>query len=137
MRDFARAGLAGLLLAAGVDSAAAEPVGVWQRPSGEAHMEIAPCGAHLCGTLVHLDEDYTDDLNPDPALRGRPLLGTRIVHEAVATDRPGRWRGRLYNAEDGRTYQGFLVLEAADALRLEGCVLGGLICKGETWQRVR
>ena len=47
------------------------------------------------------------------------------------------WKGSLLNTEDGQTYTGNVTLESANALRLEGCALLGLACKGETWTRVK
>ena len=52
-------------------------------------------------------------------------------------DGANSWKGKVYNAEDGKTYTGVMTLVNDNALKLEGCVLGGLICKGETWKRAR
>jgi uncharacterized protein (DUF2147 family) len=46
-----------------------------------------------------------------------------------------KWAGEVYNVEDGKTYSGSITMESATALKLQGCVLGGLICKGQTWTR--
>ena len=51
------------------------------------------------------------------------------------TSKTNQWKGKVYNAEDGKTYTGFIQLTSANKLKLEGCVMGGLICKGETWTR--
>ncbi|MCA1241449.1 DUF2147 domain-containing protein [Stappia stellulata] len=116
---------------------AADATGVWQRPSGTSRIEIAPCGSALCGTLVWLKAPRNDTQNPDPAKRSRPLLGTRTVMGMTPTGNAGVWKGKVYNAEDGKTYSGRMTLEGANKLSLKGCVLGGLICRGETWSRVR
>ena len=44
------------------------------------------------------------------------------------------WKGDLLNVEDGQTYSGVVTLTGG-GLSLKGCVLGGIICKGETWSR--
>ena len=44
------------------------------------------------------------------------------------------WTGDLLNTEDGQTYSGVVTL-AGGGLSLKGCVLGGIICKGEVWSR--
>jgi uncharacterized protein (DUF2147 family) len=46
-----------------------------------------------------------------------------------------KWSGQVYNAEDGKTYSGSITLQDARTLKLEGCVLGGLFCKAQTWTR--
>jgi uncharacterized protein (DUF2147 family) len=47
-----------------------------------------------------------------------------------------RWDGRIYNAENGKTYTGNIRLKNASTLRVEGCAFGGLICGGQNWSRV-
>lgn len=116
---------------------AADATGTWVRPSGSSQIKIAPCGSALCGAIVWLKTPRNDDKNPDPAKRGNPLLGTRIVHGMKPTGEANTWKGKVYNAENGKTYNGFITMEGADKMKLEGCVLGGLACKGETWSRVR
>jgi uncharacterized protein (DUF2147 family) len=49
---------------------------------------------------------------------------------------PEKWSGQVYNAEDGKTYTGHISMQGAGALKLEGCALGGLICKAQNWTRV-
>ena len=46
-----------------------------------------------------------------------------------------KYKGNLTSTEDGNTYSGTVVM-GASSLQLSGCVLGGLICKNETWSRV-
>lgn len=115
---------------------AADPTGVWTRPSGASRIEIKTCGNGLCGDLVWLKTPANDTKNPDPAKRSQSLIGRRIVHDLRPTKTAGEWKGEVYNAEDGRTYTGYATLIGANQLKLQGCVLGGLICKGETWTRV-
>jgi hypothetical protein len=38
-----------------------------------------------------------------------------------------KWKGQVYNAEDGKTYSGSITLVNATTLNLQGCALGGLI----------
>lgn len=130
--------LAAFLASAGAHSAlAADAKGEWIRPSGASKIKIVPCGNALCGSLSWLREPRNDSKNPDPAKRSRPLLGTQIVQSMVPTGKDSQWKGKVYNAEDGKTYTGFITMPSPDKLKLEGCVMGGLICKGETWTRVK
>jgi uncharacterized protein (DUF2147 family) len=50
---------------------------------------------------------------------------------------PNVWSGDVYNTQDGRTYSGSFTLISDNAAALKGCVLGGLICKSQTWTRVK
>lgn len=111
--------------------------GNWARPTGSSKIRIAPCGSSLCGNLIWLRDPRKDTKNPDPAKRARPLLGVRIVLGMKPTGKANQWKGKVYNAEDGKTYTGFIKLTASNKMHLEGCVMGGLLCKGETWTRVK
>ncbi len=133
---FAPAMLTAALLVTAQPAAAADATGVWARPSGSSRIQIAPCGKALCGKLVWLKTPRKDDKNPDASKRNRPLLDVRTVINMVP-DGNDSWKGQVYNAEDGKTYKGVMKLTAPNKLKLEGCVLGGLICKGETWNRYR
>jgi len=91
----------------------------------------------LCGTIAWTKQPGgIDDRNPDPTKRGNPIVGTQILlgMKPVSTT---RWDGEVYNPENGRIYQGNIVLKSPDVLRIEGCVLGGLFCGGEDWTRAR
>ena len=47
-----------------------------------------------------------------------------------------RWDGQVYNARNGKTYNANLRLVGDNALRIQGCVLGGVICGAQQWTRV-
>ena len=116
---------------------AADAEGTWGRPSGSSQIRIAPCGSALCGKLVWLrDKDKKDENNPDASKRNRSLLGVLTVY-GMQPSGENEWRGKVYNAEDGKTYTGKMELVTPSKLKLSGCVLGGLICKGETWNRMK
>lgn len=116
---------------------AADASGDWVRPSGSSKIRISKCGDALCGKLIWLKTPRKDTQNPDASKRNRPLVGTRIVLGMKPTGKTAQWKGKLYNAEDGKTYTGFIELTSGNKMKLEGCVMGGLICKGETWTRIR
>ncbi|WFE88360.1 DUF2147 domain-containing protein [Roseibium porphyridii] len=126
---------AGFVTASSTLSLAADAKGDWVRPNGASKIRISSCGAALCGKLIWLKTPRNDTNNPDASLREQPLLGARIVKSMKPTAKSNQWKGKVYNAEDGKTYTGFIELTAVDKLKLEGCVMGGLICKGETWTR--
>jgi uncharacterized protein (DUF2147 family) len=133
------------LLFAGVafGSASADPKGLWLAKDG-AHLLIGSCGKKaLCGTLAStnppLDPDtgqpFTDKLNPDPAKRGRPLVGVQILI-AMTANGPGKWSGYLYNTDDGHTYDGNLIEVDAKTIRVEGCAAPG-VCGGQNMTRIK
>ena len=127
----------GLLFTSALPSFGTNATGDWMRPNGASMIRIQSCGKTLCGKLVWTREPSNDTQNPDPSKRNRSLLGVQIVQSMKPTGKDNQWKGKVYNAEDGKTYTGFIELTSNNKLKLEGCVLGGLICKGETWTRVK
>jgi uncharacterized protein (DUF2147 family) len=124
---------------------AADPVGTWYTAGNRSQVRIAHCGGGLCGGIVWLKDPndpqtgkpWADIHNPDPDKRTRPLIGVRIVLDLTPSNVPDKWQGQVYNADDGKTYSGYLTMTGANALELKGCVFGGIICKSETWTRAR
>jgi uncharacterized protein (DUF2147 family) len=123
-------------------SFAADPLGTWHTEEAKAMVRIAPCGPALCGTIIALKEPNdatgkpkTDQNNADAGLRSRPVIGVLIVLGMKPSGTANKWSGQVYNAEDGKTYTGNITLQDANTIKLEGCILGGLVCKAQTWTR--
>ncbi|WP_349656328.1 DUF2147 domain-containing protein [Xanthomonas sp. 10-10] len=129
--------LALALVASSATAFAAEPItGKWFTDNQQALVDIQPCGASLCGTIVKVlrakpGSRTTDALNPDPAKRHTPMEGTVILSELV--DAGNLWKGKIYNPESGKTYAAKIKREVDGSLKVEGCV--AFICQGPTWQR--
>ncbi|HEX8064284.1 MAG TPA: DUF2147 domain-containing protein [Allosphingosinicella sp.] len=134
-------------LAAAVASAAgaASPDvrGLWTTPVG-ATVELAPCGANLCGKLVsspgiRANPAATDRNNKNAALRGRKLKGLTIVWGFKPS--AGGWSGgRIYNPGDGKIYSGSIDPAAGGMLKVKGCVaslMGINFCGLQQWKRAR
>ncbi len=89
-------------------------------------VQVAPCGAALCGTLVKA-------FGPDGSEIGSPNLGRNIISETVAKG-GGEYRGKVFAPDNGKTYNSKLML-AGERLSVSGCVLG--FCReGGVWQKV-
>lgn len=122
--------------AAGPDSV----VGKWRTPSKHGVVEIARCGASLCGRLVESDNirsnpDLQDVNNKNTAQRSRKLKGLQILGGFKASG--NQWDGgTIYNPEDGGTYKATITPAGADTLKLKGCIVWPL-CKTQVWTRIR
>jgi len=133
--------VAALLVLASSPALAQDPVGTWLTQEGNSRIRLADCGGALCGTIAWLREPNdeagkpkTDKNNSDASKKGRPLIGVQIVL-GMKPAGAGKWSGQVYNAEDGKTYSGNLTYTGGNSLQLQGCALGGLVCKGQTWTR--
>lgn len=114
---------------------AQDATGVWLSQTGETRVRIAPCGAELCGTVIWQQTPGKDVNNPDAARRDRPIVGIRMMFGMKKSG--AEWTGQLYNFQDGKSYTGTMKLSGTTAMELGGCVMGGLICRTQTWTRVQ
>jgi len=128
------------LLTGAVFPASADPSGMWLTQAGDGRIRVAKCGTHLCGTVAwakdatdaRTGQPAVDEKNPDPSKRNRKILGLRIF--VMQVDSEGNWAGGIYNADDGQTYRGKLLLRSPQQLEVQGCA--GAFCGSETWTRV-
>jgi uncharacterized protein (DUF2147 family) len=115
--------------------------GRWLSGDGDGWIEIVLEGDSLVGRIAGSPNDRPgdapryDDLNPDPALRGRPLKGLMIM-QGFRYDTDGRWvDGRIYDPNSGNTYKGTIKQVDANTLKLRGYVGISLFGRTETWTR--
>lgn len=139
------AAIAASLITLSIPASAQSPdaSGTWLTENGKARVRIAKCGSALCGNIAWLAEPTDasgqpkkDVNNSDVSKRTRALLGVPIL-QSMQPDSGNRWKGSIYNAEDGKTYTAYLTLEGDTRAKVEGCALGGMICKAQTWTKVR
>ncbi|PPD43932.1 MAG: hypothetical protein CTY15_08845 [Methylocystis sp.] len=109
--------------AVGGGDAALDPHGVWLRPEGGEQFSFYDCGAQLCAKLVSVKKGEDEK-----------SIGTVILRGAEKSG-PNQWKGKLFNAENGKTYDGVITVKSPTELSLKGC-LWGVLCSGETWKRV-
>jgi uncharacterized protein (DUF2147 family) len=119
---------------------AGDPSGLWLTKDRDAKIRVGSCGGGMCGTIVWLAQPIdpatgrpqTDKANPDPSRRNRPLVGVSILLGMRPTG-GDKWSGHIYNADDGKTYDGSITLVSPGTLRIEGCL--GIFCQSENWTR--
>jgi uncharacterized protein (DUF2147 family) len=104
-----------LTLSASGSALAADPIqGRWKTNTGST-AQISPCGAAFCITLV-----------------SGPHAGKRIGNMQASGG--AKYAGTIIDPNDDKSYSGTASL-AGSSLRLSGCVLGGIICRSQTWSR--
>jgi uncharacterized protein (DUF2147 family) len=113
-----------------------DPSGQWLVADRSAVMKIETCTDGYYASIDWERAPGVDAKNPDPGKRGRPLVGVSILM-GMKQSGANEWQGRVYNPKDGGIYDAQMKQPQADAIRIEGCVLGGIICDGETWTRVQ
>jgi uncharacterized protein (DUF2147 family) len=130
-----------LLLAVPAAAAMAAPSvqGVWITDDHKGLVQIGPCGGQICGRILKVVDagpnvPTKDVNNPDPKLRGRPLVG--LVTLSGFSQSGATWKGgRAYDPKSGKSYRSTLQLNPDGSLNVSGCVL--FICESRRWTRVR
>lgn len=137
---FALAVLVALAVSVSGVSAATPAIGTWLSADGGTKVRISDCGGKLCGKVVWLSDSAgadgkpkTDRFNEDQSKRSRPLLGVTVV-QGMAPNGENKWSGKIYNADDGKTYDAHVTVISAGAMNVQGCVLG-FLCKSQKWTR--
>jgi uncharacterized protein (DUF2147 family) len=113
----------------------AAPQGVWRTASGNLDVEIAPCGPVLCGTAVKVLANHS--MAAGQAQQAPPpKVGLKLITE-LKPAKAGVWRGRLYNRENGKTYDCLITPQGTDAIKLHAYVGLPLFGKDQVWRRTR
>ncbi len=89
-------------------------------------IDVARCGrTSLCGRIVWLRAPHDDtgrpkrdEMNPDAALRHRPLCGLTVLNSLLPVpSEPDKWSaGSFYDPRDGHSYGLTATLRSADVL---------------------
>lgn len=117
--------------------------GIWQTQDKTTNIKFEACSGLICGKIISFEtplnprtgQIWKDEKNPNRKLRERPLIGVSMISNLKPTK--NGWIGMLYNPLDGNNYSGFLRLKSNNQLILSGCIFGGIICKSETWQKIK
>lgn len=129
----------GLLVASVAQAAPEDVLGVWKTNEGGGHVELYQVGDELRGKIVGGDADKAKDSkdvnNPDPALRGRELLGLVIIKGLSYDADQDAWvDGDLYRTTKGKTYRAKIRLGDGGVLKVTGYL--GFFKKTVDWHRL-
>lgn len=107
--------------------------GNWTNPSRSVTVRIAPCGGgKLCGRVI----SASSSAKAKAAAAGTPrLIGAELMSN-LETVGDRAWHGAFFVPDRNVRAQGELHLLSARTLEIEGCALGGLLCKSQRWSRI-
>ncbi len=110
--------------AARAESAADAAEGVWLRGDGNARVRFAPCGSDMCATNVWIkDTSKGEHVGDKLVLKVKPESDHVLV-------------GTAYDPKRRMDFSFTMTVENA-SLTTKGCAVVGLICKTESWTRVK
>ncbi|KMW59630.1 hypothetical protein AIOL_004612 [Candidatus Rhodobacter oscarellae] len=122
--------LASAALIASTVFAAADAVhGTWKSPTNEdgayLHVKIDACGSDICGVITKVGG------GGDTSSVGKQMIwGMKPSGGGVYKG------GKVWAPDNDKTYRGKLTLSGSNMVKIEGCVLGGAVCRGETFSRI-
>ena len=107
-------------------------VGIWWNGEKTSKIQVEKKDGKYIGTVVYIiPEKYVngqppkDENNPDPALRNRSKLGLCILQGFVYNAKDKNWEnGRIYDPNNGKTYDCYAWFENKDLLKLKGFIMG-------------
>jgi uncharacterized protein (DUF2147 family) len=105
--------------------------GVWRNPKDTVHVEIRACGASACGAVVWATTAAQADARHGS---GRDLVGMQLFRD-LSQRSPTTWRGKVFVPDLDLTLNGIAELVDSERLRIKGCLLGGFVCRAQTWTR--
>lgn len=125
------AGLSAALPASAADSNFT--YGVWRNPKNSVHVEIKPCGGgSACGDVVWA----TDEAKADAKKGGTAnLIGLQLLRD-FQLQKNGSWKGKVFVPDLNMTFNGTADFPDASTMKAKGCLIGGFLCKSQTWRRV-
>ena len=137
-------GLGILLAGSAIAAPARDPSGTWLTEDERARIRVEKCGPtheHLCAYVVWMKpagegDDVTtkrDVKNPDPKKRNRLILGHQLMLGLTLND-DNRYAGKIYNNEDGKSYDVTVWSEQPGTLNVRGCLVA-FLCSTQIWTR--
>lgn len=112
---------------------ALSPFGMWRNPHHTIVVHVYPCASEICGRIVWAAPEAVADARD--AHYGKPLVGTELL-SGYRPDGPGHWAGRVFVPDMGSSFSSKIVLQPTAQLDISGCLIGGFLCKHQTWDRV-
>jgi uncharacterized protein (DUF2147 family) len=117
-------------VAAGPAEARSPIEGRWKK--GKLQIDIRPCGAALCGTVVKASAKQQARAERGS---GTELIGATLIKDIRPAGR-NSYRAKVFVADRNMNAAGRITQVSPNQLKVSGCVLA-IICKSADWVRVQ
>lgn len=118
------------------DSSADAILGDWLNQEKDGKINVYKTGDKYYGKITWIkNTGKKDEKNPDPALRGKDVVGLVILKDLKFND--GVWEdGTVYDPKSGKTYSCTMKLkDGGKSLDIRGYVGISLLGRTSTWTR--
>ena len=107
--------------------------GVWRNPKNSVHVEIKPCGGgRACGIVVWANDEAKADAKKGGTAE---LVGLQLLRD-FQLQKNGSWKGKVFVPDLNMNFNGTADFPDASTMKAKGCLIGGFLCKSQTWRRV-
>ena len=106
--------------------------GRWTNPKRSIVIEVARCGQAYCGTIVAASAKAKAKARQSGTAN---LIGTRVLSNARPVGK-GLFKGRGFVPRRNIHAPATIRQRGPNVMEVEGCALGGLLCKEQRWTRV-
>jgi uncharacterized protein (DUF2147 family) len=119
--------------------------GKWELDEKSLIIQVFKEGAEYRAKILWFDDhddthklDYwTDNLNPDPSLRNRKILGMDVLEKLTYNPTTNTWEdGLIYDAKHGRHWNSSAYIDKDGALKVKGYWHFKFIGKTLTFKRI-
>ncbi len=107
--------------------------GAWWTPKHDGVVDIAPCDAGLCGTVIGVTRRRPDG-SAELDQRGQSRCHLEIIHGGSASSE-GVWDSHITNPDDEQTYTIELHVDESGRLRMRGYIAIPLLGETVFWTR--
>ena len=113
---------------------------IWTNPQRSVQVRAHGCGPAgqapanqmMCGTVVWANAKAQADARKGSAA---PLIGAVLFRNFVPEGK-SVWRGKVFVPDINKTFSGTITLLDPKTLRAQGCLIGRIGCKSQTWTLV-
>ena len=106
--------------------------GRWTNPKRSIVIQVARCGNAWCATVVAASAKAKANARQGGTAN---LIGTRILSGARPVGK-GVYKGRGFIPKRNISAPATIRQRGPNVMEVEGCALGGLLCKEQRWTRI-
>jgi uncharacterized protein (DUF2147 family) len=105
--------------------------GIWYNSKNTVVVDVVACGKGICGRVVRA----SNGAEAGARKAGSPrMVGTEVLQNFVPTG-ANSWRGTIFVPARNRRLGATLARTDSRHVRIQACILAGLICRSEVWHR--
>lgn len=108
-------------------------LGVWRNPKNSVHVRTYACGNSLCGAVTWASDNQQSTAREAGTAQ---LIGKQMFSDFVL-GKDDVWRGQVFVPKQNKSFPGTVTTIDANTMQVRGCAFAGLICKSQTWTRLK